>query len=230
MHSGSDFGTRRFYSHLTHDLKNPLIGANRVLELMVEGRVGELTREQCNLLDGLRRSNIEALKLMKDLGDVYKLEKDVNSLTLEETEIVGLVSAVAELFEPLALAHEIAIEKSLPVAMQLCQLDEKAIERVIQNLMDNALKFTPKGGVVALRLFEQNAHAVIEVENSGPGISDADKSASLSDMLRERPVNAMPMVVGLDFTCANKLPKPMVVPSNSKALQTWPLFSASNFH
>ncbi|HEY9713680.1 MAG TPA: response regulator, partial [Chroococcales cyanobacterium] len=74
-----------FMATLTHDLKNPLIGANRILELMIDQQLGTLPEQHIRLLSKLRDSNIALLGMIRNLIEVYRYEKDVQTMVCEAT-------------------------------------------------------------------------------------------------------------------------------------------------
>ncbi|MBK7838174.1 MAG: PAS domain S-box protein [Candidatus Obscuribacter sp.] len=81
-----------FMATLTHDMKNPLIGANRLLELFVAGGLGDLTNQQKELLQCLKDSNASLLKLIANLIDIYRLDKDTNELFIQNCDLVNIVN------------------------------------------------------------------------------------------------------------------------------------------
>lgn len=163
-----------FMFTLTHDMKNPLIGANRLLELFVSGRLGALTDHQSELLETMRQANSSVLNLIGNLIEVYRLEKDANSLALGEVDLKRLVASGASRMIPFAQLREIKLSTEFPQQMDSIQGDSVALGRVLQNLLDNAIKFTPQGGTIAVRLFSRDDGVVLEIQDSGPGINAED--------------------------------------------------------
>jgi PAS domain S-box-containing protein len=164
-----------FMATLTHDLKNPLIGANRLLELLVSGSLGEMSSQQFQLLRTLKESNSGLLKLIADLMDVYRLEKEVNILFTADCDLVSLVSSCVGLIVPIAQLRSVDVKTQLPEKMT-ARVDVSRLERVLQNLLDNASKFSPDGGTILVRLFNVDAGTIIEVEDNGPGIAPEEQA------------------------------------------------------
>lgn len=163
-----------FMFTLTHDMKNPLIGANRLLELFVSGRLGALTDHQSELLETMRQANSSVLNLIGNLIEVYRLEKDANSLALGDVDLKRLVASGASRMIPFAQLREITLSTEFPQQMVTVEGDSVALGRVLQNLLDNAIKFTPQGGTIAVRLFSRDKGVVVEIQDSGPGINAED--------------------------------------------------------
>ncbi len=164
-----------FMATLTHDMKNPLIAANRLLELFVEGSLGEISRRHHDMLQCLKESNYGLLTLIEDLLDVYRLEKDVSALEMANCDLVPPIVGCLSRIAAFADLRSIELINELPDKM-LVRANVRSIERVVQNLLDNALKFTPDYGTIGVRLFSQSADTIIEIEDNGPGIALNEQS------------------------------------------------------
>ena len=164
-----------FMAALSHDLKNPLIGMSRILELFVSGYLGSLTAEQKEILLELDQSNKSLLSLVQNLLDVYRYEKDVSSLTFADTDLNDLIKTCVCLFEHIANDRGIRLSILLPDEPVMVRADAPSIRRVVQNLVDNALKFTPRHGQIEVRLGSNASLATVEVQDTGPGISVNDR-------------------------------------------------------
>ncbi len=164
-----------FMATLTHDMKNPLIGANRLLEMFVDGSFGQFTEQQAEMLQCLKETNAGLLKLIADLIDVYRFEKDVNFLWTSPCDLVKIVSTCVSRISPFAKLRSIEIATQLPEQLPV-QVDQGRFERVVQNLLDNALKFSPKGGSICVRLFKSGSDTIVEIEDNGLGISQSEQA------------------------------------------------------
>lgn len=165
-----------FMATLTHDLKNPLIGANRILELMAEEVMGVVTSEQSDLLLGLRDNNKLLLSMIQNLIEVYRFEKDVNAVFLENTDLLRIIESCVDDIAPIAKNRDIKVNKVFPQNLKEVMADASAIRRVVQNLLDNALKFTPSGGQITLAVRPTNGMVELEIEDTGPGMSTEEQS------------------------------------------------------
>jgi signal transduction histidine kinase len=163
-----------FMATLTHDMENPLIGANRLLELLVERSFGEITNQQSEALRCLKESNSGLLKLIGDLMEVYRFEKDVDILFTANCDLAILVSSCLSQIVPLADVRSVKLISQLPETMPVV-VDVSRVKRVVQNLLDNALKFVPDGGTIKIRLFSLDEDTILEIEDNGPGIAAEEK-------------------------------------------------------
>ena len=165
-----------FMATLTHDLKNPLIGTNRVLELLAEKAMGPMTDEQAELLLQIRNSNKILLDMIQNLLDVYRFEKDIDAVVLANTCLRDIVSSCLKDVKPIAESKKIAIKTEFSKHPKLVHADAMAMRRVFQNLLDNALKFTPAGGQISLKIAPGNGSVCVEIEDNGPGMSNEELS------------------------------------------------------
>ncbi len=164
-----------FTATLTHDLRNPLLGFDRVFELFADGTLGPLTDEQKKIMERLRSSNKMVLDMIDRLLEVYSYDRGQEAVQFEETDLPSLIEQCVEDITPLAEGRQIRLRAELPEAQAPIQADALSIRRVVQNLLGNAIKFTPPGGLVTLRLRDGNQEAVLEVEDNGPGIAEEDR-------------------------------------------------------
>lgn len=167
-----------FMATLTHDLKNPIIGANRILELFLDGKLGALEDSQLKIILQLRDSNKNLLEMLKNLIDVYRYEKEANELKFELITALPQVEQCLESMSALAAARRIEIEVVVE-GNPLIQADPHSLRRVMQNLIDNAIKFAPDGGRVTVTLKEESAgekkRARVDVHNTGSFITEDDR-------------------------------------------------------
>ena len=165
-----------FVATLTHDLKGPLQGANRILALMVKGDLGPLSDDQAELLRRLADSNDTLLEMISNLLEVYRYDKDLHTISFQHTNLVQLVQKCMSEVEHLANDRSIEIKSEVFNGEDIAILaDASSISRVVRNLLDNALKFTPKGGSVTVRVATSLEKVQLAVTDTGPGISDDDR-------------------------------------------------------
>ncbi len=164
-----------FMATLTHDLKSPLIGANRVLGLMAENHVGEVTARQAELLLQVKNSNKRLLHMIQNLIEAYRFEKEAFTITKESTELCYIINSCAEELAAAARNRNIDFLLDLPDTPQTSMLDSNAITRVLQNLVDNSIKFTPNGGKITIQLRYYEDHLILLVSDTGLGISPEEQ-------------------------------------------------------
>ncbi|WP_448563193.1 hybrid sensor histidine kinase/response regulator [Trichothermofontia sp.] len=180
-----------FVSRLTHDLRTPLIAADRMFNLFLEGALGELTPQMQEVLPSMIRSNQNLLQMVNQLLEVYRYEAGAKSLTFSMVNLQDLLQEVVLELRPLATAKNIALGFATacgPTTFTRFEAagDRQELRRVFTNLVGNAIKFTDRGAVkVALACVmadsddarsPQQAWLVIRVKDTGPGIPVAEQA------------------------------------------------------
>lgn len=165
-----------FVATLTHDLKGPLQGANRILGLLVKGDLGPLADDQAELLRRLGDSNTTLLEMIANLLEVYRYDKDLHTISFQHTNLINLVRSCMAEVEHLANERSIEIKSEVFNGEEIAIMaDASSISRVVRNLLDNALKFTPKGGSVTIKVATGEDKVQLAVTDTGPGISEEDR-------------------------------------------------------
>ena len=161
---------------LVHDLKNPLVAASMALQLYRRRRQAEnaatpqVQQEQEQLLDIAAESNEHLRRLIEDILDVARAEAGKMPLALELVDLAGVVhAAVQAAASPLERGDrelaEFYPEEPLPT-----EIDPTKITRVVENLLDNALKYSPSQGHLQVRVETRDGEALVSVHDEGPGI------------------------------------------------------------
>lgn len=163
-----------FMASLAHDLKSPLIAANRILELMAAKAWGPVSEDQSDLLIQLRDSNKTLLSMISSLLDVYRFERDLDSLEMESVDLCEIVSSCLNNVYAIAVSRRINLLHEMP-DNAVVKADALSLRRVFQNVLDNALKFTPDNGKIQLKIEVSSNAVLITIEDTGPGISEADQ-------------------------------------------------------
>jgi two-component system, sensor histidine kinase and response regulator len=158
-----------FVALVSHELRTPLTSIRGYLELVLDGEGGELTEEQRQFLGVVERNADRLLALVGDLLFLAQIEAGKLSLEFGAVDLGAVASESVDAARPLADEKEITL--SLAVGpVPLLAGDAARIGQLVDNLVSNALKFTPEGGRVDVRAQARNSSAVIEVRDSGIGI------------------------------------------------------------
>ena len=164
-----DEAKSRFFANISHELRTPLTLLLAPLEALLHRY--PLDQESKNLLVTMQANGMRLLKLINDLLDLVRLESgrlEVKHEPLEVSELIkGLGSAARQVADDKRLRLEIFVDPAL--GMMLADRDK--LEKIVLNLVFNALKFTPAGGRVELRAEKQEDLFVLTVADTGMGIS-----------------------------------------------------------
>ncbi|MCX8056419.1 MAG: HAMP domain-containing histidine kinase [Ignavibacteria bacterium] len=161
-----------FLSSISHELRTPLASIIGFTETLKNDP--NLPKEiYTEFLDIILEEGKRLAATINDLLDVSQLYKNQISLQLRNVELQELVEKSYEQFKPLATNIEFSIQ--LPEKPIIIVADENKLQQAINNLVSNAIKFTPEGGRVKLTLYETKDNHVLEVSDTGIGIPEKDK-------------------------------------------------------
>ncbi|HKC63659.1 MAG TPA: ATP-binding protein [Pyrinomonadaceae bacterium] len=163
-----------FLALTTHDLRSPLTVISGVISFFTSGRLGELSPEQKNMVSMMERNTRNLIELVNDLLDASKLESGTMRLDVTSFDLRGLLDELRETMEPLAKEKGIELVETIPSDLPQVEADRAKIRRVLQNLLSNALKFTPKGGRVEFSAEQMDGRVSVKVSDTGVGIAPED--------------------------------------------------------
>lgn len=166
---------KEFTSTVSHELRTPLASIKTAIDILRSGTPGEMTPDQKNILEKADR-NVSRLKnLINDVLDLSKIESGMMDWSFEKHNINDVIEEVVDLQEAVARQKGLDLKKELDDTIPLLYFDRNRIIQVLNNLVNNAIKFTKEGGVVVLSAHkkEQN-HIVVSVKDTGIGIKTED--------------------------------------------------------
>jgi two-component system sensor histidine kinase GlrK len=174
----------RFLRHLSHELKTPLASLREGAELLNDGVAGPLAPAQRAVVGIMRDNSVKLQRLIEDLLDYQRALHAAASLEVSTVQLDALVREVAD-------AHRLsALAKGQQVALELTpavvEADAVKLRSIVDNLLGNAVKFTPGGGTITVRAHEADGKAVIEVIDSGPGVPPVEREAVFESFFRGR--------------------------------------------
>ncbi len=197
----------RFVSTVAHDLRTPLTGLSGYLDLILEGKVGDRVTER----DFLERSRsiVDSMgELVGDLLEISRLDAGNLRLDLRPFSVAEVGRRVLAALAPIALDRRIDLRSDLPPRMRTAVGDRREVERVLTNLIGNALKFTGQGGHVELAGAFDGAFAVLAVRDDGSGI-DAEDRARIFERFHRLDSHASVGGTGLGLAIARDLTRAM---------------------
>jgi signal transduction histidine kinase len=163
-----------FIALVSHDLRTPLTSIRGYIELLLEGLAGDLSDEQRQWLDVIDRNSSRLLRLVADLLFIAQLDAGKIALEPGEVRLDGVAAEAVEAVLPTARLRQVdlRLEALSPVAING---DRARLGQLLDNLVSNALKFTPPGGRVDVRVGGSEAGAWLEVTDTGMGISQVEQ-------------------------------------------------------
>jgi signal transduction histidine kinase len=170
---------QRFLATMSHELRTPLTTVLGFSEVLADGSLGELTPRQQECLGHILDAGRRLLALINDLLDLTKIEADRVSLDLCAVDVAALLRDLLASTAETCLRQRIDFEVDIEEGLPSLEGDPRRLRQVFHNLFDNALKFTPAGGRIAVRAAVREggdgSELVLAVVDSGIGIDPDDQ-------------------------------------------------------
>jgi signal transduction histidine kinase len=164
-----------FVASVSHELRTPLTSIRGYLELLREGEAGALTEGQGEFVEILERNANRLMRLVGDLLFVAQIEANEVALESAPTDVEEVVREAAETARPAAIHKGIELDLDFDGGgIGELYADRARLGQVLDNLISNALKFTERGGHVGVRTFPRDDALVIEVSDTGMGMTKED--------------------------------------------------------
>jgi len=159
-----------FIANISHELRTPLTHIKGYLGILEEGSFGELNPDQLEALHAILRAEERLEKLIEDLIQFSLASRGELKLNLASVSLSGLVGQISQELLLKARSSGVSLTTSIEEGLPAVQCDVEKIGWVIAQLLDNAIKFTPRGGLVKLNAFQQDGYVTIAVIDNGIGI------------------------------------------------------------
>lgn len=180
-----DQAKTEFVSLASHQLRMPLSIVNWYTEMLLSGEVGEFTQEQKGYLEEIYQGNQRMTHLVNVLLSVSRIETGTFVPTFHPVALDECITTSITEIEPLAIKKNITLEKRFPQGIiPLINTDIGLVQILLQNLLSNSIKYTPKGGKITVKLKKEPRYLVIEVKDTGYGIPQSEKKHIFTKLFR----------------------------------------------
>jgi len=191
---------RTVMDNIAHDIKTPI---TRLLGI-ADQRLRKNRTEDLELAGHVVEECDQIMNIIRSLLDITAAESGLSKWHIEPLDLVALVGEACELFEPLIQQKALTLVQDFPETLRVSS-DLRALQRIIGNLLDNAIKFTPEGGKIEIRIEAKDHQGYVSIEDSGIGIHPLDlphifQRFHRGELARDLPGNGL----GLSF-CASAL-------------------------
>jgi len=159
----------QFLASMSHELRTPLNAIIGFSELMYDGKLGDLPQDHRECLQDILISARHLLRLISDILDLSKVEAGKMEFCPEPCQIETLVAEVRDVIRPLAEKKRVELLTHIPREVGAV-IDASRFKQVLYNYLSNAVKFTPEGGWVTIRVMPEENQFRLEVEDTGIGI------------------------------------------------------------
>ena len=157
--------------NIAHDLRSPLARIRGIAEMTL------LKEKSTDAYREMAASTIEEcdtlIAMINTMLDITEAEAGVNGAKTEEFELTALIQEACELFRPLAKGKKIRLKTDLPESLNM-RSDRKKMQRIVTNILENALKYTPENGTVSISAAARDGEVQIDFKDTGIGISESD--------------------------------------------------------
>ncbi len=167
---------REMVASVSHDLRTPLTALMGQLETVRIKAGTQSAEERTDMIDRALLNAQHMRRLTESLSELGKLENPEFVAQLEPIAMGELADDIVQRHANLASEKGVILSAEYPDGLPLSNVDAGLIERALSNLLDNALRVTPSGGVVTVRVLRVENDLRVEVDDSGPGILQSDQS------------------------------------------------------
>lgn len=165
----------QFLGIASHDLKNPLSAISGMAEIMLaqpELKPPEIVHYSSLIHGACQRM----MRIITNLLDISRLETGHIHVQAQNLHLPKLLQELKAEFEPKAQAKQLALELQLESTQELLYTDENLLRQILQQLLSNALKFSPANKTIALRVLDAGEGFCLQVQDQGPGLTEQDQS------------------------------------------------------
>jgi two-component system, OmpR family, sensor histidine kinase ResE len=162
-----------FIANVSHELRTPISMLQGYSEAIVDD-IAESQEEKKEMAKVIYDESLRMGRLVNELLDLARMEAGHLQLTFEEVDLSSFINRIIHKFQGLAKDNEIQLTVEIGSGISTVSFDPDRIEQVLTNLIDNAIRHTPKGGLVKLTVSNEEQAIKIEVKDSGSGIPEED--------------------------------------------------------
>ncbi len=189
----------RFLSIAAHDLKAPLAAIQSYFGVMLGGFAGELAPKPRQMIKRSSQRIVELLELISDLLDVSRIETGQIVQEMEEVSVAQAAGKAFEGIEDIAEQRRVKLTTDIPEELPLVYASPDRLQQVFTNLLGNAVKFTPEGGSICLKLRKDYDEVKVEVSDTGIGVPSEDLAKIFDDFYRGSNVKTPGTGLGLSI-------------------------------
>ncbi|MGD1944691.1 MAG: ATP-binding protein [Croceivirga sp.] len=160
-----------FFTNISHEFRTPL---TLILSPLQELMGQKNNTKTANALSVIHRNAKVLTNLTNQLLDLSKLEAGELALQVQEGDLKQFLKVVSASFESLAVTQNVHFVTQFEKAPETAFFDEDKVQKILNNLLSNAFKFTAEEGKVRITALTENGHALVSVEDDGPGIAEQD--------------------------------------------------------
>ena len=163
----------QFLSIISHELRTPLNFITGFSSLLSDEVAGPLNEEQQSFVSKIMLGADQMLHLVNNLLDMSRIQAGKFNVMPSETSFEELLEEAINTWQPVATQKHVTFRSECDVHLPV-MVDAERIRQVLNNFLDNALKFTPEGGSITIRSFIRDSHLLTQISDTGAGIAPED--------------------------------------------------------
>jgi len=173
-----------FVSIVSHELKLPMTSIKGYSDLMLAGATGQLNENQANFLTTIRNNVNRMATLVSDLADISRIESGNIRLEPREVPVWDVIDEVVTLTRTQITKKNQTITVDIPTELPKAWCDRNRLAQILTNLVSNANKYTPEGGVIVVQAIRKNGMIQVKVQDNGHGMTPEDQEKLFSKFFR----------------------------------------------
>lgn len=177
--------TEAFAADVAHEIKNPLASLRSAVDSLEAARNKTQTGQ---LLSVIRDDVARIARLITDISDASRLDAELSRTRFERVDVGELAGGLVRAYDTAGLPRGVQLAYARPEAATCFVMGEgDRLEQVVRNLVDNAISFSPDGGLVVVTVVHAEDHVLLRVDDNGPGIPPANRDDVFRRFYTERP-------------------------------------------
>ena len=181
----------QFVSFVSHQLRGPLAIIKDFSEMLTRGSYGEVPKEAQDAITSINQSSKRLMMLVNDFLDLRKIEEGKMDFAFAEVDIVKLIKEIEKDFRVLADEKKLKMETQFQFPQIFVHVDEQRLRQVIQNLLDNAIKYTESGWVRIEVMQGNQGETRLTISDSGRGMSEDIVKTAFDQFTRDKGVRTI---------------------------------------
>jgi signal transduction histidine kinase len=162
-----------FVAAVSHELRTPLTAIRGAAEMLAHDMVPEA--KKAGYYQSILTESDRLRRMVEQILDFDRLQRGRLDVTVQPTDMTAVVQRVADMMQPVAAKRDVQLDV-VPAEALTIQGDPDTMAQALTNLIDNAIKFSPRGAEVRIELQKREATALLAVEDSGPGVPAAERN------------------------------------------------------
>jgi len=175
-----------FVRIVSHQLRSPITNLSWAIDSLMSGELGSIRKEQLEYFKILKENSSRMKELIKDLLITSRIQEGTLPIKKEKTNLIEIVKKVVSEFRPFARASNVVVEFNFDEDLPEISTDSQKIKLVIENLLDNAIRYSKRKGKIRIYLGKKGKNIYFVIQDDGVGIPKEDQKYIFQKFFRAR--------------------------------------------